>query len=227
MLNELPVYKDLQEKRDVYIKQLEKLIVPHVLNAFPDTYDVDLSIPYTTESEIQALVVIDDNNPGTLTITNGKPVLFSLNLEGRTEESFSSTLDTEDLLKAWNNCVLAQMCARFLATEYHRTQLSGITPYLIRFQAHVKDFPVSYHAITVHVINGQSVMQSIMASMLGSAQALHPNSVVTSDDVILLGVLPYSKIVREYYSIDQWGYSIKPEALTVYARELLNVPVDL
>ena len=36
-----------------------------------------------------------------------------------------------------------------------------------------------------------------------------------------------NKMAREYYTIDQWGYSIKPEALTVYARELLNVPVDL
>lgn len=70
-------------------------------------------------------------------------------------------------------------------------------------------------------------MQSIVASMLGSTQALYPNSVVTSNDVILLGVLPYNKMAREYYTIDQWGYSIKPEALTVYARELLNVPVDL
>ncbi len=86
---------------------------------------------------------------------------------------------------------------------------------------------MSYHAITIHVINGMSAMQSIVASMLGSTQALHPNSVVTESDVILLGVLPYNKIASEHYTVDQWGYSIKPEALTVYARELLNVPVDL
>ena len=227
MLNELPLYNDLQALLKDYAKALEDAVVPHVLDAFPNTNDIQLGILETDDSEINASVTIGDNTLGTVKITQGKPTPILLQLNDDPYEMVFTTLDTTDLLRAWNNYILAQKYTRFVTTEYYRSQLSGITPYLIRFQSHVKDFPVSYHAITVHVINGQSVMQSIMASMLGSTQALHPNSVVTSDDVILLGALPYNKMAREYYTINQWGYSIKPEALTVYARELLNVPVDL
>ena len=172
-------------------------------------------------------MVIDDIAIGEVNITQGLPLPVLLQLGDNPYEMSFTALDTTDILRAWNNYTLAQKYTRFVTTEYCRSQLSGITPYLIRFQSHVKDFPVSYHAITVHVVNGMSAMQSIVASMLGSTQALHPNSVVTESDVILLGALPYNKMAREYYTIDQRGYSIKPEALTVYARELLNVPVDL
>ena len=227
MLNELPLYTDLQKLLKDYAKALEDAIMPHVLDAFPTIHDIQLGISETDDSEINASISVGDNTLGTVKITQGKPLPILLQLDDDPYEMAFTTLDTTDLLRAWNNYTLAQKYTRFVTTEYYRSQLSGITPYLIRFQSHVKDFPVSYHAITVHVINGQSVMQSIMASMLGSAQSLHPNSVVTQSDIVLLGALPYNKMAREYYTIDQRGYSIKPEALTVYARELLNVPVDL
>ena len=227
MLNELPLYTDLQKLLKDYAKALEDAIMPHVLDAFPKINIVDLSILENNDLEINASITTGDNALGTLKITLGKPAPIILQLDDDPYKMAFTTLDTTDLLRAWNNYTLAQKYTRFVTTEYYRSQLSGVTPYLIRFQSHVKDFPVSYHAITVHVINGQSVMQSIMASMLGSAQSLHPNSVVTQSDIVLLGVLPYNKMAREYYIIDQWGYSIKPEALTVYASELLNVPVDL
>lgn len=227
MLNELPLYIDLQNHLKDYAKVLEDAIVPHVLDAFPTIDDIHLGISEINDSEITSSICVDDKNLGTVKVTQGKPLPILLQLDDDPYEMAFSTLDTTDMLRAWNNYVLAKKYTRFVTTEYYRSQLSGVTPYLIRFQSHVKDFPVSYHAITVHVINGQSVMQSIVASMLGSAQSLHPNSVVTESDVVLLGVLPYNKMAREYYTIDRWGYSIKPEALTVYARELLNVPVDL
>ncbi len=227
MLNELPLYNDLQALLKDYAKALEDAMVPHVLDAFPNIQDIQLGILECDEWEITASVVIDDITIGEVNITQGLPLPVRLQLGDNPYEMSFTALDTTDILRAWNNYTLAQKYTRFVTTEYYRSQLSDITPYLIRFQSHVKDFPVSYHAITVHVINGQSVMQSIMASMLGSAQSLHPNSAVTQSDIVLLGVLPYNKMAREYYTIDQWGYSIKPEALTVYARELLNVPVDL
>lgn len=227
MLNELPLYNDLQALLKDYAKALEDAMIPHVLDAFPNIQDIQLGILECDEWEITASVVIDDIAIGEVNITQGLPLPVLLQLGDNPYEMSFTALDTTDILRAWNNYTLAQKYTRFVTTEYYRSQLSGITPYLIRFQTHVKDFPVSYHAITVHVINGMPAMQTIMASMLASAQALHPNSVVTSNDVILLGALPYNKMAREYYIIDQWGYSIKPEALTVYARELLNVPVDL
>lgn len=227
MLSKLPLYNDLQALLKDYAKSLEDAIVPHVLDAYPNIGDVHIGILESDESGITASVVIGDIITSTLKITHEKPLPVLLQLEDSPYGLSHTTLDTTDMLKAWNNYTLAQKYTRFVTTEYYHSQLTGLTPYLIRFQMHVKDVPVSYHAITVHVADGQSVMQSIMASMLGSAQALHPSSVVTSNDVILLGVVPYNKMAREYYTIDQWGYSIKPEALTVYARELLNVPVDL
>lgn len=227
MLNELPLYTDLQKLLKDYAKALEDAIMPHVLDAFPKINIVDLSILENNDLEINASITTGDNALGTLKITLGKPTPIILQLDDDPYKMEFTTLDATDLLRAWNNYTLAQKYTRFVTTEYYRSQLSGITPYLVRFQSHVKGFPLSYHAITVHVIEGQSVMQSIVASMLGSVQSLHPNSVVTTHDVDLLGVLPYNKMAREYYTINEWGYSVMPEALTVYAKELLNVPVGL
>ena len=73
MLNELPLYTDLQKLLKDYAKALEDAIMPHVLDAFPKINIVDLSILENNDLEINASITTGANALGTLKITLGKP----------------------------------------------------------------------------------------------------------------------------------------------------------
>lgn len=223
----LNVFNDLQASLKEYTIQLEDAIIPHLLDAFPNMYMPRVSVERIDERSLTAWLVNDEVESGKLKLSSHNLTLVTVKMDDEPEMSASSDIDVTDLLDAWNNFLVSRKCIEFATTEYYRSQLTGLTPYLVRFQARVKDFPASYHAVTVHVLKGETTMEAINKSILSTAQTLYPNSLVTMDEVILVGVLPYSKMAREYYTVDQWGYSSKPEALSVYAKELLNVPVDL
>lgn len=226
-MSNLNVINDLRSGLSMYALEVEDSLHDVVISTFPRLQCLELSIESIDAGVITATFSNGGDVLGYIKAHSGTALILTLQLEDGNELKEIVTADTTELLNNWNNYLVADKCIEFATTEYYRSQLSGITPYLIRFQARVKDFPASYHAVTVHVLKGETTMDAINQSILSTAKTLYPNSLVTKDEVILVGVLPYSKMAREYYTIDQWGYSIKPEALSVYAKELLNVPVDL